>query len=348
MYRHFMVPLDDSPLSAETVNQAVELARALDAKVTFFHAQADYGASSVGALERVLSPAVFNDHLAGEAQAILAKAEAVARAVGVRCESAVMTSDRPYEAILSTAAARGCDLIFIASHGRRGIKGLMLGSETQKVLQNTTIPVLVSAVESNLPTEQQAGPLGVIRDEHRSIAAVIHGLEFLVRDAREKGQPPSFSLLRAILHYIKEFPDSLHHPKEDAYLFRMLRARTSEFDATLDKLQQQHVDGHRWVEELERSIVAYEADPEGGLPLFAKAVERYATSEMQHMMLETKVIIPAARKHLTVEDWTEIGSAFGGNSDPRFSVDNDEEFRQLFVRIMNLAPVAATGKASGR
>lgn len=348
MYRHFMVPLDDSPLSAETVNQAVQLARVLGAKVTFFHAQADYGASSLGALERVMSPTAFNEHMAGEARAILAKAEVVARAAGVPYDSAVLTSDRPYEAILSTAAARGCDLIFIASHGRRGIKGLVLGSETQRVLQNTTIPVLVSAVESNLPTAQQAGPLGIIRDEHRSLAAVVHGLEFLAREAREKGAPPSFPLLHAMLYYIREFPEKLHHPKEDAYLFSRLRARTHEFDATLDELERQHADGHRLVEELERSIAAYAADPKGGLPAFAAAVERFATSQMDHMSLETKVIVPAARAHLTAEDWAEIGVAFAGNSDPRFSVDNDEEFRQLFVRIMNLAPAAAVGTAGSR
>ncbi len=96
-----------------------------------------------------------------------------------------MTSDRPYEAILGAAEARGCDLIFIASHGRRGIKGLMLGSETQKLLQHTTIPVLVSAVESNLPAAEIRAPLAVIRDEHRSLAAVIHGLEYVVRQARD-------------------------------------------------------------------------------------------------------------------------------------------------------------------
>ena len=345
MYRHLMVPLDDSPLSVETVNQAVRLARVLGAKVTFLHAQADYGASSIGALERVMSPGLFNEHVAGEARAILAKTEVVAPVASVPHNSVMVTSDRPYEAILSAATARGCDLIFIASHGHRGIKGLMLGSQTQKVLQNATIPVLVSAVESNLPTAEQAGPLEIIRDEHRSLAAVIHGLELLARDAREKGLPPSFPLLHAMMHYIKEFPEALHHPKEDAYLFRKLRERTREFDATLDELERQHIEGHRLVDELERSIAGYQADPEGGLPAFLTAVERFASSQMQHMALETKVIGPAARKHLTVEDWMEIGAAFAGNGDPRFSVDNDEEFRQLFVRIMNLAPATTIGSS---
>jgi len=345
MYRHLMVPLDDSPLSADSVARAVELARALGARVTFFHAQADYGASSVGALERVMSPAAFNEHVAGEARAILAKAEVVARVAGVAYDSAVMTSDRPYEAILGAAEARGCDLIFIASHGHRGIKGLMLGSETQKLLQHTTIPVLVSSVESNLPSAEIRAPLAVIRDEHRSLAAVIHGLEYVVRQARAGGTEPSFPLLRAMLRYIKVFPEALHHPKEDAYLFRKLRARTHEFDATLDELERQHVVGHAHVTELEESIVAYEKDPAGGLARFAAAVDRFAASQIEHMMLESKVIIPAARAHLIEADWLEIGDAFAGNLDPRFSVDNDEEFRQLFAQIMNLVPEPVVGQA---
>jgi nucleotide-binding universal stress UspA family protein/hemerythrin-like domain-containing protein len=346
MYRHIMVPLDDSPLAIETVNQAVLLARSLGAKVTFFHAQSDYGASSIGALERVMAPSAFNEHMAGEARAILAKAETVARAAGVPYDSAVTVSDRPHEAILTAAEARGCDLIFIASHGRRGIKGLMLGSQTQKVLQQATLPVLVSAVESNLPASESAAPLAIIRDEHRSLAAVVHGLEFLVREARANGVPPSFPLLRAMLHYIKAFPETLHHPKEDTYLFRKLRERTHEYDATLDELERQHVEGHELVEGLERSIAAYEADPQGGLDGFAAAVFRFATSQMQHMTLEFKVVFPAAQKYLTEEDWAEIGAAFAGNSDPRFSVDSDEEFRQLFARIVNLAPASMVGGAS--
>ena len=345
MFRHVLVPIDDSPLAVEIVRQAVRLASTLGAKVTFFHAKTDYGTSSLGALERVLAPAAFDEHVAGEARAILAKAETVARAAGVAYDSAVMTSDRPHEAILETADARGCDLIVIASHGHRGLKGVMLGSQTQKVLQHTTIPVLVAAVESNLPDNGALGPLALIRDEHRSMAAVLHGFEYLVRQARETATPLSFPLLRAMLHYVKAFPEALHHPKEEAYLFPKLRARTRELDATLDELERQHVEGHALVADLEDAIRAYEADPARGLPRLATAVERFASSQVQHMMLEAKVILPAAGRHLTEEDWTEIGAAFAGNDDPRFAVDNDEAFRQLFVRIQNLLPEQAIGTA---
>ena len=195
----------------------------------------------------MLAPSEFNEHAAGEARALLAKAETVARAANLVHASVHVTSDRPYAAILDAAERHGCDLIFMASHGQRGIRGLVLGSQTQRVLQHATIPVLVAAVESNAPASESAVPLAIIRDEHRSQAAVIYGLEFLVRQTRERGAPPQFPLLRAMLHYIKSFPEVLHHPKEDAYLFRKLRLRTSELDDTLDELERQHVEGSRLV-----------------------------------------------------------------------------------------------------
>jgi len=343
MYRHLLVPLDDSPLAVPTVRDAVAFARALGAKVTFFHAQEDYGATSVGALSRVMTPAEFNEGMAGEARAILSKAEVVAREAGVPYASLAVTSNRPHEAILNAAETRRCDLIFIASHGRRGIKGLMLGSQTQKVLQQTTIPVLVSAVESNVPANEQMAALAIIGDEHRSLGAVIHGLEFVVREARQSGNPASFPLLHAMLYYIREFPERLHHPRENAYLFRKLRMRTSELDETLDELERQHDEGNRLVADLADSVARYESNTADGFAAFAKAVERFASAQMAHMRLETKVIFPAARRHLKAEDWVEIGRAFADNGDPRFSIDNNEEFRDLFARILNLVPDSAVG-----
>jgi len=343
MFRHLLVPIDDSALSTETVRQAAMFASTLGAKITFFHAKADYGASSIGALERVMSPSGFNEQMAGEARALLAKAETVARAAKVAYASSWVTSDRPYAAILDAAERNGCDLIFIASHGERGLKSLILGSQTQRVLQHTTIPVLVASVEGNAPAPHHAAPLATIREEHRSLAAVIHGLEYLVRETRERGAEPQFALLRAILHYIKAFPEALHHPKEDAYLFSKLRLRTSEFNDTLDELGRQHVEGSKLVRAMDAALDRYEADPKGGFDGFAEAVKRYVAHEWPHMILETKVVLPAAQKYLTAEDWSEIGHAFAQHGDPRFNVDTDEEFRQMFTRILNLAPENVIG-----
>jgi nucleotide-binding universal stress UspA family protein/hemerythrin-like domain-containing protein len=341
MYRHLLVPIDDSALSVETIRQAVLFASSIGAKVTFFHAKADYGASSAGALDRVISPVAFNEQVAGEARALLAKAEVVARAGGVAYDSLFVTSDKPYMAIIDAAEARGCDLIFMASHGQRGIRGLFLGSQTQRVLQHATIPVLVSTVEHNVEAAASSAPVAIIRDEHRSLAAVLNGLEYLVRETRERGTAPQFPLLRAMLHYITAFSGKLHHPKEDAHLFRKLRLRTAEFNDTLDELERQHRTGAQLVAELERALERYEVDPAGGFESFSAAVERFAAAEWPHMMLETKVIIPAAQKYLTDEDWSEIAKAFAEN------VDNGENFRHLFAQILNLAP-AQTGGGTER
>ena len=87
------------PLATDTVRKGVQFARTLGARVTFFHAQEDYAATSVAALQRVMAPSDFNDGVAGEARAILAKAEVVAREAGVAYDSFAVTSNRPYEAI---------------------------------------------------------------------------------------------------------------------------------------------------------------------------------------------------------------------------------------------------------
>ncbi|MFO1394754.1 MAG: universal stress protein [Steroidobacteraceae bacterium] len=338
MYRHLLVPLDGSSLATELVRQSILLAKSLGARITFFHAQEEYGSSSISALERVMWPALHNSQVPGDARAVLAKSGVVAREAGVEHDSLTVTSDRPYEAILQAAETRGCDLIVIASHGRRGLRSLMLGSQTQNVLQQANLPVLVLALEGQLPGSERIPPLAVLRDEHRSLAAVLHGLELLARQAREDHRPPPFDLLRAIVHYVRTFPESQHHPKEDAYLFRKLRERTSEFNETLAQLELQHKEGGALVDDLEMCITRYEADPTDGCGQFVDAVARFVAAQESHMRLETRVILPAACRHLTAEDWREIGEAFDKNGDPRFSADTEEEFRQLFVRILNLVP----------
>src|SRR3989339_377799 len=105
MYKHLLVPLDASGLATEIVSQAVPFAAALGARISFFTAQADFGATEQGALQRTVAPDRYSDHLAGEARGILQKAEAAAKAAGVDCKSIMRTSDRPAEVILDVAQA---------------------------------------------------------------------------------------------------------------------------------------------------------------------------------------------------------------------------------------------------
>lgn len=180
--------------------------------------------------------------------------------------------------------------------------------------------------------------LAIIHDEHRSLGAVLHGLRFLVRDMQEKKTVPDFRLLWAMITYMDAFSERLHNPREDVYLFARLKERTQEANEVLATLEQQHVDGEELLKRLELALGQFEAGLPGSLETFAQAAEVLIEDAWQHMSLEEKVALPLAKKHLTTEDWIEIAEAFGEHGDPRFGPKPAHEFRDLFTRIVNLAP----------
>lgn len=145
MFKHILVPIDGSELSGEAVRKAVAFAKEAGARVTFFYAKPDYPVAfyGEGALIDPTTPEKFAEMAENQARDILGAGERVALEAGVACGTRSDTSDSPYEAIINAAGQLGCDLIFMASHGRRGLSGLLLGSETQKVLTHSKIPVLV-------------------------------------------------------------------------------------------------------------------------------------------------------------------------------------------------------------
>ena len=145
MFRHFLVPVDGSPLSDGAVDKAVQLAGELKARISFFYATSDPGTSLTGELEllRAMDPDAFKRRRNAEAESILNRALVAANARELRCDAQSRTASEPYEAIIDVAGELGCDVILMASHGHRGIKGLLLGSQTQKVLVHSKFPVLV-------------------------------------------------------------------------------------------------------------------------------------------------------------------------------------------------------------
>jgi nucleotide-binding universal stress UspA family protein len=145
MFKHILVPTDGSQLSSDTSRRAIAFAKETGAKVTFFFAKPDYPVAfyGEGALIDPTTPDKFAEMAEQQAKEILSAHEAEAKAAGVISAAASSVSDIPYEAIIAAAEQAGADLIFMASHGRRGISGLLLGSETQKVLTHSKIPVLV-------------------------------------------------------------------------------------------------------------------------------------------------------------------------------------------------------------
>ena len=145
MFKHILVPTDGSQLSSDTATRAIAFAKETGAKVTFFFAKPDYPVAfyGEGALIDPTTPDKFAEMAEQQAKEILAAHESAAKAAGVVSAAVSSVSDIPYEAIIAAAEEAGADLIFMASHGRRGLSGLVLGSETHKVLIHSKIPVLV-------------------------------------------------------------------------------------------------------------------------------------------------------------------------------------------------------------
>jgi nucleotide-binding universal stress UspA family protein/hemerythrin-like domain-containing protein len=340
MYRHLLVPIDGTDLSVEVVGNAVALARPLGARITFFHALTDVAGSLRGDAEvlRLTARDEYDYAFTGKARELLSKAEAAARALGVPCESRHAVSDKPAQAIVEIARASGCDLIFMASHGHRTKIGMVLASETLTVLMNAGLPVLVSSTGE---PEAPARAIGVIRDEHRSLAAVMHAWLHALAQARGAAAAVDTTLMRAIVRYVQQFPVKLHHPKEEEHLFRLLRERTTSCHAELDELHRQHERDSQLVAALAEQVEALAAaDGEARIRATAELeddVARYARFLWDHMGREEGVILPAAQRHLSPQDWATIDAAFAENRDPNFDGEADRGYRQLFSRIVNLA-----------
>jgi nucleotide-binding universal stress UspA family protein len=145
MFKHILVPTDGTQLSDETVKRAVGFAREAGARITFFYAKPAYPVAfyGEGAFIDPTTPEKFAEMADQQAAAILDACAELARQANVPCTTRADTSEIPFEAIIAAADTAGCDLIFMASHGRRGLSGLLLGSETQKVLTHSKMPVLV-------------------------------------------------------------------------------------------------------------------------------------------------------------------------------------------------------------
>ncbi len=180
--------------------------------------------------------------------------------------------------------------------------------------------------------------IGIIRDEHRSLGAVLHGMLYLARQIREHAMKPPFDVLGAMVYYIDAFPERFHHPKEDEYLFKLLLARHPQAGPLVDQLQAEHRTGADKIRMLEQALARYQQGGDAEAAPFLAAVEDYATFHWQHMGCEEKELLPLAEKYLTTGDWQAIDAAFSGNTDPLFGEAPTEDYRNLFRRIVNLAP----------
>ena len=146
MFKHILLPTDGSKLSDRAVQRGIEFAKEIKARVTAVHVIPEF---TMMADESFVLPTSadlkrrYDKEAKARADKMLARIGERAEAAGVKAEAVAVMGDLPYEEIIQTAKKHKCDLIIMASHGRRGLSGLLLGSETAKVLTHSKIPVLV-------------------------------------------------------------------------------------------------------------------------------------------------------------------------------------------------------------
>jgi len=143
VYKHILIPTDGSELSRNAVEHGVALAKAINAKVTALTVSNPFHTFAVEPGMVTDTPDQYKKRIADLAAKYLAVAADAAAALGVTCDVLSVGHDHPYQAIIDTAKKLGCDAIVMASHGRRGVSAIVLGSETVKVLTHSAVPVVV-------------------------------------------------------------------------------------------------------------------------------------------------------------------------------------------------------------
>lgn len=320
MYRHLLVPLDSTELSAFNTGEAIRLAAALYAKITFLHAVAT----------DTLHAPESSVHNAGTA--ILSKASTAAAGVGVPCTVELVASDHPAEAILAAAQKHHCDLIMMASHGPSGV---LSGSNTAQVLRQAKIALLITRVEANDPRAATSKVLAIIQDEHRAISTVLRAAQ---KQVNSGAASLNLVALARMVHYLRDFPSQWHHRREEEALHQILRQRSPEHHALLDRLELEHKREH----DLVRSVsAAVDACVSSGriddllLHTLQLHLEIFSRAMTAHIQVEENTLLPIARDVLTPQEWLHAEHLFEGSFDTtaRLSDHSDPAFRGLFAEI---------------
>jgi nucleotide-binding universal stress UspA family protein len=143
MFKHLLLPTDGSELSNDAIEKGIQFAKSVQARVTGVYVMPEFHVLTYRTEMLEDTKDEFAADCRAHADQYLAIVQRAASQAGVDCDTVSVISDHPFEAIIKTADQKGCDLIVMASHGRRGVRGLLLGGETQKVLTHSKVPVLV-------------------------------------------------------------------------------------------------------------------------------------------------------------------------------------------------------------
>ena len=181
--------------------------------------------------------------------------------------------------------------------------------------------------------------LHIIRDEHASLAAMLHSMTKLLERGPAEDAAQFFDVMRAMLFYIDEFPEQLHHPKESNLLFPKVAKKAPEVRGAIDRLERDHMHSEKAVRDLLHLLLAWEMVGSSRKAAFVDALGPYVESYLDHMHLEETVILPAAQSALSDEDWMEVDKDFDLNADPLTGkYPPGPAFEKLFSRIVRKAP----------
>jgi hemerythrin-like domain-containing protein len=181
--------------------------------------------------------------------------------------------------------------------------------------------------------------LHIIQDEHAALAAMLRSLRMMVDRGPDQESGRFFDVLRAMLFYIDEFPERLHHTKESALLFPKVAKAAPETMVAIAQLENDHSKSEASVRELQHLLLGWELVGDSRRAAFEQAVKRYIDAYMAHMQLEETAILPAAQRTLSDADWAELDAAFATNCDPLTGkYPRDPAYDRLFTKIVMTAP----------
>lgn len=188
-------------------------------------------------------------------------------------------------------------------------------------------------------TTMTSKTLTVIRDEHRALRAMLLSMHQLIRRGPADDSARFFRSLRAMLLYIDEYPERLHHPKETELLFPRVVSKRPEARAVIERLNADHKRSEHAVKGLMHLLVGWEFLGNTRRPAFEEAFSHYRTAYLDHMDAEEQEILPVAQKVLTDDDWALVDRAFEVNRDPLTGKYPAEGvYEALFTRITSDAP----------
>ena len=181
--------------------------------------------------------------------------------------------------------------------------------------------------------------LHIIRDEHASLAAMLHAMLQLVERGPLEDAQNFFEVMRAMLFYIDEFPERLHHPKESNLLFPKVVKLAPKVMGAVDKLERDHMRSEKAARDLQHMLLAWELLGQGRRAAFEEAMGQYIDAYLEHMNLEENVILPEAERCFSEEDWKLLDAAFAENADPLTGQYRPTEtYEKLFTLIVTRAP----------